>query len=118
MPEPEEEEEQLPGREHIHAATHGGPHTRTDGHFLKKSYPMEDPHYSRFFAEDCHPWRGPALEQGKNCEEEGVTEMKHFGLSAIPHSSPSTAWDERAAGRGACNEGVKLSLGKGGIKLV
>lgn len=81
-------------RNSSHAATHGGPHTRTGGHFLKKSYSMEDPHYSRFFPEDCHPWRGPALEQGKNYEEEGVTEMKHFGLSAIPHSSPSTAWGE------------------------
>ncbi|KAK4807231.1 LOW QUALITY PROTEIN: hypothetical protein QYF61_024351 [Mycteria americana] len=71
--------------------------------------PVVDPHWSSVFLKDCILWEGPMLEKVvKDCllwegphagareerEEEGVTEMKCYGLTAtpIPHPPCAARW--------------------------
>lgn len=75
----------------IHAADHGGPHTRGGGYFLK--------------GRPCSIHTGA----GQKCEEEGIAERNCYGLT-MNHPSPfplcRSVW-----GRGTGNEGLML-IGK------
>ena len=64
---------------------------------------------------NCSPWRAQARAEEK-CEQEGATERNHCFLMVTTHSPPScTTW---WGSRGVWSEGVRLSLGNGGGKVL